>query len=294
MKKRMPLYLIACWIITYINVSHTYLLPPLFTDKDKKPEQPNWQAFKDFFSPKQDTNNESSTESHDVIPSTPTEKLALNKTPNFGKKHFIIGYGPYIENEKKQQKKPAQSIDIIPRCDDGRICSAFFSPEDKIRKKLINLFEREQKQIRIAVFHFTDKKVAQALIDAKNRGVNVEIIVDPGCGRDRFNKLDMLTQNNINVYVYDPQAHKNFFVSLMHHKFIVLDENVYGKALTITGSFNLTKAAHVRNKENVVILDETKITKQFIDQFNGIKKQSNLYKTTSVAQLETDSLNEQI
>lgn len=281
MKRNLPLYLIACWIITHINITHTYLLPPLFADEDKKPVQPRWGSLKDFFSPKKPAKNET---------------VVLNETPDFGKKHFIIGYGPYVEGDKsdKKPKKATTKTDIIPQCEDGRICSAFFSPDDKIRKKLIALFERERKQIRIAVFHFTDKIIAEALKDAAKRGVEVTVIVDPGCKRDRFNKLNMLAEEKrINVLVYDPQAHKNFFVSLMHHKFILLDSNVYNKSLIITGSFNLTKAAHVRNKENIVILDDRTIKKQFSEQFEQIKKQSNLYTPTNVVQLTLDSQKEQ-
>lgn len=54
----------------------------------------------------------------------------------------------------------------------------------------------------------------------------------------------------------------------MHHKFAILD----GKCV-INGSFNWTKAAHMENKENIVIASSSKLVKPFIDQFGSLWKE---------------------
>ena len=57
--------------------------------------------------------------------------------------------------------------------------SAYFSPQDKtVEKALVPLIENAQSYIYLPVFVITHKKLTQALIDAKNRGVDVKIILD--------------------------------------------------------------------------------------------------------------------
>ena len=48
---------------------------------------------------------------------------------------------------------------------------------------LVQLIEHE-KNILIAVFSFTDSVIANALVDAKKRGVQVEVVTDISCARN--------------------------------------------------------------------------------------------------------------
>jgi hypothetical protein len=54
-----------------------------------------------------------------------------------------------------------------------------FSPQDHVGEELIALINKEKKTIKAAVFCLMHYGIAKALIDAHNRGVEVEIIVDP-------------------------------------------------------------------------------------------------------------------
>ena len=92
-----------------------------------------------------------------------------------GKTHFIVGY----TKDKKvvQPQKTVIENNTVPYnliCNDG-VKSAYFSPDDDVRSVLLYLIAQETKSIRIAMFTFTEKKLAQALIDARARGVEVEI-----------------------------------------------------------------------------------------------------------------------
>ena len=60
----------------------------------------------------------------------------------------------------------------------------------------------------------------------------------------------------------------------MHNKFAIFAQNVKGKALIWTGSFNWTKSAHSANQENVVVLDSADIIESFRKQFKILKQRS--------------------
>ncbi len=144
----------------------------------------------------------------------------------------------------------------------------FFSPEDKISSKLIEKIDQSKKKIYAAVYMFTDKKIANALIKAKNeRGIDVQVITDQTCLEYKYGKVNMLKDGNIDIFVF-----KNNFKNrkrppkIMHNKFAILDNSVW------TGSFNWTVQATYKNKENVLFTDDKRVYKKYFDQFESLKK----------------------
>jgi phosphatidylserine/phosphatidylglycerophosphate/cardiolipin synthase-like enzyme len=51
----------------------------------------------------------------------------------------------------------------------------------------------------------------------------------------------------------------------MHHKFALLDNRCL-----LNGSFNWTRAAHLENKENVLLTSNAKLVKPFADEFESL------------------------
>lgn len=147
----------------------------------------------------------------------------------------------------------------------------YFSPDDNVREKLIEAINGENCSIKIAMFSLTDKKIAKALKKAFERGITIEIITDPTCLKDRFNKINFLSEKGIPVYVYNIAHSKIPKYSCMHHKFAIFDCNNKNKRFVWTGSFNFTKSASDSNQENVVIIHKRKTVDQFEEQFQKIK-----------------------
>lgn len=204
------------------------------------------------------------------------QQLAMNVPSAFGKTHFVIGHTP----EKKPQPVTTNSESRAvtnPNSD----CVAFFTPDDDVRTELIKLIDQEQEAIRIAIFILTDKQITQALINAHNRKVRVEVVTDPAGLRDRQNKIGLLCDTNILVYVYHGQHAKSGNSSIMHHKFALFSKNKKNKPLLWTGSFNFTRIACDCNQENVVILDDSTLIARYTEQFNRLKKRSYRYKQTT-------------
>ncbi|MFH1461465.1 MAG: phospholipase D-like domain-containing protein [bacterium] len=143
-----------------------------------------------------------------------------------------------------------------------------FSPDDNISEKLITTINNTKKNIYAAIYMFTDKKIALALIEAKNqRGVDVQVITDQSCLESKFGKVDMLKNGKIDIFVYKNNLkNKKRASKLMHNKFAIFDNEV------CTGSFNWTIQANKRNKENLIFIDDQNIYKKYCDQFELLKK----------------------
>ena len=56
---------------------------------------------------------------------------------------------------------------------------------------------------------------------------------------------------------------------IAHNKVMIID-----KRKVITGSFNFTSAADSRNAENVIIIDDTIVAKQYQQNWNNRKQKS--------------------
>ena len=151
----------------------------------------------------------------------------------------------------------------------------FFSPDDKPTSKLIKLIGEVKYKIYAAVYMITDKDIANALIKAKkDRGVDVQVITDKISVESIFGKGVFLHKNGIDLFVFNPPDDGGcYFInnsyqkynSIMHHKFALLDNKLW------TGSFNWTKAANRKNRENIVLLDDEEVCKKYEKCFFDLK-----------------------
>lgn len=146
----------------------------------------------------------------------------------------------------------------------------YFSPDDQVEKRLIAMIEKEQKSIQVATYCLTHRGIAHALIDAKRRGVSVEVVVD------RFSvklksPLQKMQDAGISVSIWDPDPlrRKNSHRSIMHNKFCI-----FGDEVVWTGSFNFTYEAARMHQENVVVFRDRALATAFKNQFANIKMRS--------------------
>ncbi len=142
------------------------------------------------------------------------------------------------------------------------LCQAFFTPQDDLTAIFIRMIDAEKKSIHGAIYMFTDKKIAQALINAKKRGVDVQIILDQismvSCGKGK-----LLQENGVIVYVHRTEGFNPYTMALMHHKFFIFGSNKDDKPWLWTGSWNCTLRATGHNDENILILDDELIIQQY-------------------------------
>jgi phosphatidylserine/phosphatidylglycerophosphate/cardiolipin synthase-like enzyme len=151
---------------------------------------------------------------------------------NFGKTHFIVGLNRPQHLQKNNDQEPT-------------VRRVFFSPDHDLQSRFIELIDQEQESIKIAVYFFTNTPIAQALMKAHKRGVNIEIITDQSCTASKCARIRQLAESGMPVFVYIANKDKN---SLMHNKFAIFGKNAYGKRMVWTGSFNFTKTATIYNQ----------------------------------------------
>jgi len=141
---------------------------------------------------------------------------------------------------------------------------AFFSPHDDLAKQLTELIGQEKSSLKIAIFQFTHRDIAKALIEARQRGVEVELIVDKSALKSRA-LLTKLERAGVTISVFAP-SDKGKMRSLMHDKFCI-----FGGKSVWSGSFNFTNAANVSNWENALLVEDPKIASRFSEHFLRIK-----------------------
>lgn len=126
-------------------------------------------------------------------------------------------------------------------------------PTGSIEEKLIGFINSAQNSIHIASFEFNLPRVADALINAKARGVNVRWVTDDENGLNidadpKRGQFTRLIQSGIEV---KDDAGRT---ALMHNKFWIFD-----KQITWTGSTNITVNGIYKQNNNVIVIRSSEI-----------------------------------
>jgi len=144
----------------------------------------------------------------------------------------------------------------------------YFSPQDHLAEHLIDYIDKEETSLYIAIYSLTHRGIAEALVRAATRGVDVELIVDPFSVKAR-SPLVRIAAVGIPIYVWDPfiDPIKRKKAPLMHHKFCI-----FGSKSVWTGSFNFTYEADTMNCENALYIEDSSYAKQFLERFRSMKQ----------------------
>ncbi len=155
----------------------------------------------------------------------------------------------------------------------------YFSPEGGAEDAVIGEIVSAKREIDVAMYSFTNRRIAQALIDAKQRGVRVRVLVESGSLEDPFSKAKFLYSNGIDVKVYSSKEG-----GILHHKFAIYD----GKRVT-TGSFNWTSFAEHRNAEDLVLVKSKSIAQKYKKRFETLWQSKNTHEFTEEISLSIQS-----
>jgi phosphatidylserine/phosphatidylglycerophosphate/cardiolipin synthase-like enzyme len=141
---------------------------------------------------------------------------------------------------------------------DGTPIEVFFSPDDGTQSRLVELIDQAEESIRLLAFAFTADPIAEALLDAHRRGVDVVGVVETsqasGTGGDFFRLADAGMALELDG---NPEN--------MHHKAIIIDGEI-----VVLGSYNFSRSAEERNDENTLIIHNSDIADHFLSEFERI------------------------
>ena len=127
----------------------------------------------------------------------------------------------------------------------------YFSPDGGATDAVVAEIGRARTQVLVLAYSFTSRPIAQALIDAHARGLDVRIVVDHSQETESWTMAGDVQGAGIDV-VCD-EEHK-----IAHNKVMVLD----GTTL-ITGSFNFTAGAEHANAENLLIVHSPDLAAEY-------------------------------
>ncbi|MGI6589781.1 MAG: phospholipase D-like domain-containing protein [Candidatus Iainarchaeum sp.] len=143
------------------------------------------------------------------------------------------------------------------------LVETYFCPSDYCSDKLINKIDDADSNIFIAIYSFTHDGIGDALIRAKNRGVDVWVIYDSLQSKNSASDDELLIDKGIRV------AYRNGS-GYMHNKYTIIDMN-----FVATGSFNYSNNADTRNEENLVFIHSVEVASVFKKNFDTIWSKSN-------------------
>ena len=107
--------------------------------------------------------------------------------------------------------------------------------------------------------------IAEALVNARKRGVKVEAIVDKSQRKEKYTEADFLAHSQITTYIDAKHA-------IAHNKIMIIDERV-----VITGSFNFTAAEEMSNAENLLVITDPPLAAKYLKNWQAHQKHSAPY-----------------
>ena len=155
---------------------------------------------------------------------------------------------------------PAGALQPITATVDG----PYFSPRGGVTRAVVRELDAAQHSVRVQAYSFTSAPIAKALVDAKRRGVDVQIIADRSNRTGRYSAATFTSNADIPTFIDAMHA-------IAHNKIIVIDDET-----VITGSFNFTKAAEQNNAENLLVLRSKELASKYLDNWEMHRQHSEI------------------
>jgi len=163
-------------------------------------------------------------------------------------------FGPRSPSTVDQQNVKIEDTLILVR----------FAAEDDVANLLAELLAKSQSEIRFMAFSFTDDDMGGTILQKAKNGVNVAGIFEQRGSETEYSEFSLLYCAGVSVRLDgNPRT--------MHHKVLVIDRQI-----VVTGSFNFTSNADNSNDENVIIIENSEIAAEYLQEFERLWKVSQL------------------
>ena len=132
----------------------------------------------------------------------------------------------------------------------------FFSPQDKSSFRIIQLIQNSKHYIYIPTFLITHSRISNELIKARQRGVDVRMIMDANNVHTKNTKHQILRKNGIPVKIES-------YAGKLHSKTMIIDDKYI-----IMGSMNFSNSGENKNDENMLVINNPQLAKRYKEFFN--------------------------
>lgn len=136
---------------------------------------------------------------------------------------------------------------------------SYFSPTDDPDETLLATVTQAEESIRFAIFSFTSRDLAAALLERHQAGVLVEGIWDWLMATSSYSQASRLCLAGVSTKIEN-------FGGKMHHKMMVIDADGDDPRVVL-GSFNWTGSAADNNDENLIIIHSRPLAQAFLAEW---------------------------
>ncbi len=133
----------------------------------------------------------------------------------------------------------------------------FFSPNGLIRNNIIKTIHNSEKSIDIAMHIFSSGEIAEALYEAKARGVKVRVILDYKQKQNYHPVVEFLQDEAFSL-----QFLKGTIGGSMNNSFAIFDSKI-----VVSGSYHWSAYSEKFNYENALFIDDIDVIRKFQDEF---------------------------
>lgn len=163
-----------------------------------------------------------------------------------------------------------------------------FRPNDQAGcvQYIVQAIDSAKTEIRVQAYNFTTPAILNALVKAKQRGVDVQVILD------KVNDPVHKAKTNGNGDIIPPKKSRYTGATFMfnagiptfidraphiaHNKLIIIDQH-----LVIGGSYNYSTSAEKNNAENVTFMDSQTAASWFLKNWNDRRTVSETFESRS-------------
>jgi phosphatidylserine/phosphatidylglycerophosphate/cardiolipin synthase-like enzyme len=144
---------------------------------------------------------------------------------------------------------------------DGTPVEVYFSPDDGVQQRLVDLIGEAKQSIHFLAYSFTSDALAEAILARAAAGVSVTGVLDESQVQgNQGGEYQQMRESGLDVRLDgNPKS--------MHHKVLIIDDRI-----VVTGSYNFSSNAEKRNDENTLILYSPEIARLYLDEYDRIQK----------------------
>jgi phosphatidylserine/phosphatidylglycerophosphate/cardiolipin synthase-like enzyme len=150
----------------------------------------------------------------------------------------------------------------VPQASIPQGVQVYFSPKGGATDAVVNALDHATNAVLVQAYSFTSAPIAKALVDAHRRGIKVQVILDHSQRTEKYSEADFLRNSSIPTLIDARHA-------IAHNKVIIIDGY-----LILTGSFNFTRAAEEHNAENLLVINDPILAKQYIANWQAHEEHS--------------------
>ncbi len=142
----------------------------------------------------------------------------------------------------------------------GFLVENYFCPEDDCEGHVLNALKQAKQSIYFLTYSFTSDPIGSFLLSNQDR-LDIQGVMEKSQA-SKYSEFSKFNASNMKV-----RLDKNKFN--MHHKVFIIDNET-----VITGSYNPTAGGDNKNRENVLIIHDPSIARQFVNEFERIWEES--------------------